>query len=268
MPTDSHNIDSAKDKSSKRKAVSYGAAKGSAAQKSDRKVVPYSSGAAKAATSRDSSAYSKSTSSRSGRQNDSDASDGAKRSRRASGKKQTSTTKRHATKEQVKEEKQGRHARRSRDSKAQGEGSAAQQKGVRGALSRITEAIMGLNLAMRLVLLVVVLAVAAMGILYPIGCTYYQAMRQEQRYQAELDAVNARNDALQEENNALKTDEGVENQARKDLGWVKDGEQAVIISNSNESSESEMPNQVDSDDIHAPRTWYYDILDVIFQSNV
>lgn len=263
MPTDSRNIDDAKNKGSKRKAVSYGSDAGSSMQKSDRKVVPYSSGAAK-----DLSASTKPAVMRSDHSKSSGASEGAKHSSRSATRKQAPTTKRHATKEQVKEEKQGRHAKRSRGSKTQGEGSVAQQKGMKGVVARIAEAIAGMNLAMRVLLLVVVLAIVTVGILYPIGCTYYQAMRQEQRYQAELDAVNARNDALQEENDALKTDEGVENQARKDLGWVKDGEQAVIISNSNENSESEMPSQVDSDDIHAPRTWYYDILDVIFQSNV
>lgn len=280
MPTDSQNIDK-KSEGSKRKAVSYGMGAQPSAQKNDSKVVPYKSGARAAASVRARSRTGErsasldasktpagSKSSRASRNSAGfDDKKGSKRSnehkseKSSRGRKSSSTTKRHATKEQVKEEKQGRRSKHAHDAKTE-------QKGFKGLLVRAGEIFADMNLAMRVLLLVVVLAIAAAAILYPIGCTYYQAMRQEQRYQAELDAVNARNDALKEENDSLKTDEGVENQARKDLGWVKDGEQAVIISNSNENSESEMPNQVDSDDIHAPRTWYYDILDVIFQSNV
>ena len=52
------------------------------------------------------------------------------------------------------------------------------------------------------------------AVLYPMGCTYYQTLRNEQRLQAELDAVNERNAQLEAENKALETDEGVESHAQ------------------------------------------------------
>ena len=54
------------------------------------------------------------------------------------------------------------------------------------------------------ILAVFVVSVLIVGVvLYPIGCTYYQAMRQEQQLQAVLDAVNERNQSIQDENDEL-----------------------------------------------------------------
>ncbi len=118
------------------------------------------------------------------------------------------------------------------------------------------------------ILAVFVVSVLIVGVvLYPIGCTYYQAMRQEQQLQAVLDAVNERNQSIQDENDELETDEGIENQAREEYGWVKEGEHATVVTNGGDNS-AEMPSQVDESQIEPPHTWYYDILDVIFQSKV
>lgn len=178
-----------------------------------------------------------------------------------SSSKHGKTTKRRASKEQIKQEKdaqkKARHKEREAAAQARKEG-----KPVKAAL----ESLLAVPFPLKVVGGIVIFLLLSFALLYPMGCTYYQAMRDQQRNQAELDAVNARNDIIQQENNALGTDEGVESQARKELGWVKDGEQAVIISNSDSDTSSGMPEQVDGDSIEAPHTWYYDILDVVFQA--
>lgn len=178
-----------------------------------------------------------------------------------SASKHGKTTKRRASKEQLKQEKdahkKARRQEREAAAKARKEG-----KPLRTAL----ESVLAVPFPLKVVGGIVIFVLLSFALLYPMGCTYYQAMREQQRYQAELDAVNARNDIIQQENSALGTDEGVESQARKELGWVKDGEQAVIISNSDSDISSGMPDQVDEDSIEAPHTWYYDILDVVFQA--
>ncbi len=117
----------------------------------------------------------------------------------------------------------------------------------------------------RISLSIVFVVVVALAILYPVGQSYYQSLRETQRTQAELDAVNARNAEIQESNDALSTDEGIENEAVSELGWVEEGESAAIVTNADESSEgSKLPEQVDPDEIQAPQTWYYRVLDAIF----
>lgn len=111
---------------------------------------------------------------------------------------------------------------------------------------------------------VLVLIVAICAILYPVAGSYYNAFRQEQKLQAELDAVNERNEQISKENEELSTDEGVENQAHEELGWVNKNEESVVVTNSGEEEESALPDQVQTEDVQAPQTWYYNILDTIF----
>lgn len=111
---------------------------------------------------------------------------------------------------------------------------------------------------------VLVLIIAICAILYPVVGSYYQAFRQEQKLQAELDAVNERNEQISKENEELATDEGVENQAHEELGWVNKGEESAVVTNSGQEEESALPDQVQPEDVKAPQTWYYNILDTIF----
>lgn len=106
----------------------------------------------------------------------------------------------------------------------------------------------------------------AIIVLYPVGRDYYKTMRTEQRLQAQLDAVNERNEAVQAENDALQTEEGIENQARSDLGWVREGESSAVVTNEQGTVDnaSRLPDHLDEKSITAPQTWYYTILDTIF----
>lgn len=113
-----------------------------------------------------------------------------------------------------------------------------------------------------IVCLIVVLAIVAVALLYPAGQDYYQTLREKQRSEAQLAAVNSRNEAISQKNDELETDEGIEDAAREQ-GYVEEGEKSVYTNVKGDSS-SQLPDQVDIDSIHAPSTWYYNILDVIF----
>lgn len=164
-------------------------------------------------------------------------------------------TKRHASREQVSEERKL-------------EREASRPKDGFHPIKAAIEIFGNMGLGYRIVTCIVAFILIVGVVLYPIGCTYYQAMRQQQQLQAVLDAVNDRNSQIESENKELETDEGVENQARQEYGWVKDGEHATVITNGDDSSGNDMPSQVDETKIEPPHTWYYDILDVIFQSKV
>ncbi len=135
-----------------------------------------------------------------------------------------------------------------------------------GILARIGDFLSGISLGKRIVASVVCVLALAIVFLYPLAQDYYKSFRDEQRVQAQVDAVADRNSAIEKENSDLETDEGVENQARKELGWVKDGDQSAVVTNAGEgsSTDSKLPSRVDTDSIEAPHTWYYDILDTVF----
>lgn len=102
--------------------------------------------------------------------------------------------------------------------------------------------------------------------LYGPAQQYYQSVREHDRLQAEYDAVAARNEALQAEVDALGSDAGVESKAREDFGWVKEGEQAVVVYGL-ETSEDDavgMNANIIPGSVEAPETWYSPVLDVVF----
>ncbi len=113
--------------------------------------------------------------------------------------------------------------------------------------------------------LIAILIVVSCAIVYPVSKTWYKSLRDEQRQTAILEAENARNEELSKANEALKTEEGIEDEARKS-GYVKKGEKSVSVSNGSDSGDTStgLPAQIDETKIHAPQTWYYKILDTIF----
>lgn len=117
----------------------------------------------------------------------------------------------------------------------------------------------------RIALVAACIVVLVCVILYPVGKSYYHSVRDGQRLQAQIDAVNERNETIEAETEALNTDEGIEAQARNDYNYVKEGENAVVVTNAQSSDRStDLPAQINEDDIHAPQTWYYSVLDVVF----
>ena len=170
------------------------------------------------------------------------------------GTSKRTVTKRTASKDQQQKEK-------ARDK-------SAKETEKRSFIETVRDNFLNMGLGLRVLFGVIALLIVAAAVLYPMGCTYYQALRQEQTLQAELDAVNQRNEKIDAENKQLETDEGVENQAREEYGWVKDDEKATVVVNSGDSGSGDMPSQVDGSKIEPPHTWYYDILDIIFRAEV
>lgn len=93
---------------------------------------------------------------------------------------------------------------------------------------------------------------------------YYQEMRERDRLELEYAAVQERNDSLEASVSYLSTDEGVEDQAREEFGWVKDGERAVSVSGIEVEKDSNFTANVLSSDIRPPDTWYSGVLDPLF----
>ena len=169
-------------------------------------------------------------------------------------KPKRTVTKRTASKDQQQKEK-------ARDK-------SAKETEKRSFIETVRDNFLNMGLGLRVFFGAIAVLIVAVAVLYPIGCTYYQALRKEQTLQAELDAVNQRNEQIYAENKQLETDEGVENQAREEYGWVKDDEKATVVVNSGDSGSGDMPSQVDGSKIEPPHTWYYDILDIIFRAEV
>lgn len=100
--------------------------------------------------------------------------------------------------------------------------------------------------------------------LYTPARQYYQEMRERDRLALEYEAVQQRNGNLEDSVAYLSTDEGVEDQAREEFGWVKEGERAVSVSGVEVEEESNFTANVLSSDIEPPDTWYSGILDPLF----
>ena len=118
----------------------------------------------------------------------------------------------------------------------------------------------------RIAIIVLVILILLAALIYPAARNYYQSIRQQQQLQACLDAIEERNSTIESQNSALETDEGVEAQAREELGWVAEGENSAIVTNIEEGEDSsgKLPTQIDTSEIEPPHTWYYDILDIVF----
>lgn len=111
-----------------------------------------------------------------------------------------------------------------------------------------------------------VLVVLAGAMLYPVAKEYYQTARARDQLEAEYAALASRNDAISEQIANLQTDEGVEDQARSELGWVKKGENAVTVTGIGETtSTTTLPEQVTAGSVEVEDTWVTKVLDFIFR---
>ena len=112
----------------------------------------------------------------------------------------------------------------------------------------------------------IMLAVAAVGlaIVYPSARTYYITERNNERLSAELAAIQTRHDQISEQIAALSTNEGVEDEARTELGWVRSDESAVVVSGINADTSRSLPAAVSTATISAPTTWYTRVRDALF----
>ena len=99
--------------------------------------------------------------------------------------------------------------------------------------------------------------------LYPPAQQYYQEVRERDRLQAEYDAIQQRNDAIQREVDYLSADAGVQDKARAEFGWVREGERSVSVTGIDVPDESRFTANIVAGEIPAPETWY-SFLDPLF----
>lgn len=92
---------------------------------------------------------------------------------------------------------------------------------------------------------------------------FYQEMRENQRLQIEYEALQERNEAIQGEVDSLNSEEGIEDRAHQEFGWVKSDEKAVSVSGVTPSEPDYNPN-IAPGSIRPPDTWYSAILDPLF----
>jgi len=99
---------------------------------------------------------------------------------------------------------------------------------------------------------------------------YYQAQREHDKLAAEYSAIEDRNKALNEQNDILASDAGMEDAVRQKYGYVKAGEQVANVAGlSDGASESRRDSDnlqanVMSSTVKAPTEWYTPLLDTFF----
>ncbi|MDR1013883.1 MAG: septum formation initiator family protein [Coriobacteriales bacterium] len=101
--------------------------------------------------------------------------------------------------------------------------------------------------------------------LYPVAREYYLVMRENEQVSAEYQAVLDRNERIRRQIEDLQTPEGIEDRAREEFGWVKEGEEAVNITGLKVSDSSTgLPPAVGPDAVDVPETWLTQTLDEFF----
>lgn len=117
-------------------------------------------------------------------------------------------------------------------------------------------AVGGFYASHKLLCIVVGVLVAAAVLLYGPAATYYRAWRAGLDLQAQYDALAQSNDQIQQQNDALLTREGIEEEARR-RGYVGAGETGVVVEGLPDDSAS-------SSDATPKYPWYVGVGDVIF----
>ena len=117
----------------------------------------------------------------------------------------------------------------------------------------------------RFIVGVCIIAFFAVIVYQPLS-DYYGEVRNYQRLEAELAALNEHNQRVESEINYLQTKEGLEEYARAELGWIKPNEHAVTVegvesTTDKNSDSSTVIDSVPAGSVSAPETWYSGILD-------
>lgn len=131
---------------------------------------------------------------------------------------------------------------------------AAQQ--AKDAVAAKAGAVGGFYASHKLLCIAVGVLVAAALLLYGPTATYYRAWRSGLDLQAQYDALAQSNDQIQQQNDALLTREGIEEEARR-RGYVGAGETGVVVERLPDDSAS-------SSDATPEYPWYVGVGDVIF----
>ena len=105
-------------------------------------------------------------------------------------------------------------------------------------------------------------------VLVSYGAAVLRGLRTQDKLEAEYALLSERNAAIQGDIDRLSTDEGIEDVAREQLGWVSKGETAGVVVGLSEDETSSTPDtvhsQIDSASVKTPDTWYSGVLDPLF----
>lgn len=108
--------------------------------------------------------------------------------------------------------------------------------------------------------------VAVATFLYPAARDYYVAVRDHAKAEAAVELAQERNAILEQDVAALSTPEGIEDRARSEYGWVKEGENAVTVTGlaPTTSGAQRIEDLPAVESVQAPETWYSNVLDRVF----
>jgi hypothetical protein len=127
------------------------------------------------------------------------------------------------------------------------------------------------NAAVRIIPAMIVIAIIICGLiftvvmLYPAARGHYLALRENSHANAVHQATVGRNEKMQQQIDELQTPEGIEDRAREEFGWVREGEEAVNITGLSVSESSTgLPSAIEPDTIQAPEDWWTQTLDEFF----
>ena len=118
--------------------------------------------------------------------------------------------------------------------------------------------------------LVAILVVAVIAVsLYGPAQQYYTQMRDTEYLQAEHNVVSAQGDALRSEIAYLSTDEGIQDRAREELGYVMDDETAGAVKGANLTGVEERDSRpnLKAYEVDMPNQWFNPMLDALFGWN-
>ena len=113
--------------------------------------------------------------------------------------------------------------------------------------------------------LFVACAVALCVFIYPAAQQYYVELRNNAKLDAQYEAIQERNNTLNQELNTLLSDDGIRQEARDNYGWVEDGENGVTVYGLQDTTAAQNSVLYGSvEEQEAPETWYSVLLDPFF----
>lgn len=143
----------------------------------------------------------------------------------------------------------------------------------RGYSSRLTNFVSAYNksqhkwiIILSLIMLCFILAII---ILYQPAKNYYINIRENDKLQAQLEAIKETNESLAKDIEALQTDEGIKQKAIDNLGLIQKGEHIGVVSGTeNENTASNNASSTSSKlaykNIKTKAKWYTAFCDAIF----
>lgn len=182
-----------------------------------------------------------------------------------------------ATAESQNKEQSSRAAMYSMSGSSQKRASRIRQKGDSAKISSVSvtgiiQAVFSSQIGMRALGGVFIFLFVCFMLMPPLG-DYYKEVRGLQQLEAEYAALEDYNTQMQAQLDYVSTDEGLEDYARTELGYIRSDEHAVSVEgvNSTQSTAAANSNEVQTavieGSVKAPDTWYSSILDPLFGYN-